>query len=47
MNAMQSDKKVKAGKIRFVVLKEIGDAFLSSSFDTDQVLKIWNSVGAK
>lgn len=47
MNAMQCDKKVKAGKIRFVMLKEIGCAFLSSNFNSDQVLKIWNSVGAK
>ena len=47
MNAMQSDKKVKAGKIRFVMIKEIGCAFLSSNFNSDQVLKIWNSVGAK
>ena len=47
MNAMKSDKKVKAGKIRFVVLKEIGEAFLSSRFTSDQILKVWNSVGAK
>ena len=47
MKAMQSDKKVLSGKIRFVILKKIGEAFLSSNFNVEQIEKVWNSVGAK
>lgn len=47
MKAMQSDKKVVAGSIRFVALKNIGDAFLSANFNSDHIQKIWSTVGAK
>ena len=46
MNAMQSDKKVSAGKIRFVTLKSLGDAFVTSDISTDDVVEVWKSVGA-
>lgn len=46
MNAMQSDKKVSAGKIRFVALKNIGNAFVTSDVSMNEVIKVWKSVGA-
>ncbi|MBT5716991.1 MAG: 3-dehydroquinate synthase, partial [Opitutae bacterium] len=47
MKAMQSDKKIVAGSIRFVALKNIGDAFLSSNFNSDHIQNVWSTVGAK
>ena len=46
INAMQSDKKVSAGKIRFVALKSIGNAFVTSDIAIEDVIKVWKSVGA-
>ena len=45
LNAMQSDKKVSAGKIRFVALSEIGNAFVTSEIAHEDVSKVWKSVG--
>ncbi len=46
MNAMQSDKKVSAGKIRFVALKKLGDAFVTSDITSVDIVEVWKSVGA-
>ena len=46
MNAMQSDKKVSAGKIRFVTLMSLGNAFVTSDISEADVVEVWKSVGA-
>ena len=46
MNAMQSDKKVSAGKIRFVTLLSLGNAFVTSDISEADVVEVWKSVGA-
>lgn len=38
--AMSYDKKVKADKIRFILLKEIGEAFITEDIDKKLVMKI-------
>ncbi len=45
IEAMRADKKVSSGNLRFVVLKEIGDAFVSADIDMDDVTEVWRSVG--
>jgi 3-dehydroquinate synthase len=40
MEAMQHDKKVRDEKIRFVLLKSIGDAFISDEVDPDLVREV-------
>ena len=47
LSAMQSDKKVSAGKLRFVALRGIGNAFVTSDISLEHVSKVWKSVGAK
>ena len=37
---MKLDKKVLGGKVRLILLKDIGQALITSDFDRDQVLKI-------
>ncbi|MBT8098265.1 MAG: 3-dehydroquinate synthase [Gammaproteobacteria bacterium] len=37
--AMGMDKKVQAGKIRFVLLHQLGDAYVSSEYDPDRLQK--------
>ena len=44
--AMHSDKKVDRGKLRFVIMEEVGDAFCTSEPTMDQVNQVWDSVGA-
>ncbi len=44
--AMTRDKKVKAGVIRFVVMKSIGQAATIESADAELVREIWRTVGA-
>lgn len=46
MKAMKSDKKVSSGKIRFVLLKAIGRAFVTSEVAMNDVIEVWKSVGA-
>ena len=46
LESMTGDKKVLAGKIRFVLMHEIGDAFLESEIPSEVVADIWRSVGA-
>lgn len=44
--AMQLDKKVKAGVIRFVIMKQIGKAETIESADMELVSEIWRRLGA-
>jgi len=45
-NAMYSDKKVASGKLRFVLMKRVGEAFVTSDVELEKVDKVWRSVGA-
>ena len=46
MEKMLSDKKVSRGKLRFVMMKEIGDAFVEEISDVRKIEEVWASVGA-
>ena len=46
MNSMGSDKKVLGGKIRFIVMREVGDSLVSDGVDMSLVKEVWRSVGA-
>ena len=46
INAMQADKKVSSGILRFVLLREIGEAFVTNEVGIEIVSKVWRSVGA-
>ena len=46
MDAMQHDKKVRAGKLRFVVLKRLGVAGTQSDIDSALVEAVWRELGA-
>ncbi len=46
MKAMTSDKKVVAGKLRFVLMREIGVSHVVSEVETTEVEQVWESVGA-
>jgi len=46
MKVMASDKKVVAGKLRFVLMQEIGSSQVVGEIDSGQVESVWNSVGA-
>ena len=47
MEAMQNDKKVKKGSIRFVLLKEVGSSFVEKSVDPGFVSEVLKSIGAR
>jgi 3-dehydroquinate synthase len=44
--AMQRDKKVRAGKLRFVVLKRLGEAATHGDVDVGLVAQVWRELGA-
>ncbi|HET7536005.1 MAG TPA: 3-dehydroquinate synthase [Candidatus Didemnitutus sp.] len=46
MTAMQRDKKVRAGKLRFVVLKRLGEAATQGDVDAALVEQVWRELGA-
>ncbi|MCC5024509.1 MAG: 3-dehydroquinate synthase [Candidatus Synoicihabitans palmerolidicus] len=46
MQAMASDKKVRAGGLRFVVLEAVGHAVTRDDVDLNLVEKVWLEVGA-
>jgi 3-dehydroquinate synthase len=46
MEAMQHDKKVRAGGLRFIVLNRLGDAATRSGVDPALVEQAWRAVGA-
>ena len=37
MSAMQGDKKVQAGQIRYVLLESLGQAFVSSGLNESEI----------
>ena len=43
---MRKDKKVRAGKLRFVVLLRIGEAVTEDEVDVNLVSTVWDEVGA-
>lgn len=47
MESMQHDKKVRAGKLRFVVLKRLGEAATQSGIEPALVEAVWRELGAK
>lgn len=47
MNAMASDKKVRAGRLRFVVMESVGQAVTRDDVESSVVREIWESVGAR
>ncbi len=44
MNAMHSDKKVDAGRLRFVLLRSIGEAYVDSDISETDAKEAWQSV---
>lgn len=46
MESMQHDKKVRAGRLRFVVLKRLGEAATQSEIDPSLVESVWRELGA-
>jgi 3-dehydroquinate synthase len=46
MGSMQNDKKVRAGRLRFVVLKRVGEAATQSDIEPALVEAIWRELGA-
>lgn len=40
-NAMQSDKKNKGGTVRFVLLRSVGDAYVSDGLSDDELRRAW------
>jgi len=46
MASMQHDKKVRAGRLRFVVLKRLGEAATQSDIDPALVEAVWRELGA-
>ena len=46
VSAMQSDKKVNHGKLRFVIMRDIGDAFQKEIEPVQLVERVLMSVGA-
>ena len=47
MEAMYSDKKVLAGRLRFVLMREIGDSHLQEGVERSEIEHVWKSVGAE
>jgi 3-dehydroquinate synthase len=46
MNAMQHDKKVRAGRLRFVVLERLGNAVTRDDVDPALIPGVWRDIGA-
>jgi 3-dehydroquinate synthase len=46
MAAMQHDKKVRSGRLRFVVLNRLGEAATQSDVDPALVAEVWHEMGA-
>jgi 3-dehydroquinate synthase len=45
LDAMSRDKKVKQKEIRFVLLRELGDAFITAEVDTDRLKELCEAGG--
>ena len=46
LTAMSSDKKVRAGRLRFIVMEAIGRAVTREEIDSEVVSAVWSEVGA-
>ena len=46
MASMQHDKKVRAGQLRFVVMRRLGEAATRSDIDPGLVEAVWRELGA-
>ena len=46
MAAMRRDKKSRSGKLRFVVMRALGDAITTENVDEGLVRELWNACGA-
>jgi len=46
MEAMQHDKKVRTGRLRFVILQRLGEAVTRSDVDPTLVENVWRELGA-
>ena len=46
IQSMYKDKKTLAGKLRFVVLQDIGDAITQENINEDYIIDVWSLVGA-
>ncbi len=44
MNAMQRDKKVEAGTLRLVLLRRLGEAYVTPAATLEQIREAWNHV---
>jgi len=42
---MQKDKKVRSGKLRFVVLESIGQAITKDNVPLEKVEAVWRTIG--
>jgi 3-dehydroquinate synthetase len=47
MEAMQNDKKVHKGEMRFVLMKEIGSSFVEKCVNPNLVSEVLKSIGAR
>ncbi|MEI6106134.1 MAG: 3-dehydroquinate synthase, partial [Opitutae bacterium] len=47
MASMQHDKKVRAGRLRFVVLRRLGEAATRSEIEPAAVEAVWRAIGAE
>lgn len=47
IEVMKSDKKVHRGNLRFVLMREIGEAYIEENVDLSKVYEVWKSVGAE
>ena len=47
LSIMMNDKKVLGGKLRFVLMKEIGRSMTVGDVENERVCEVWRSVGAK
>ncbi len=46
MEAMQHDKKVRTGQLRFIILNRLGEAVTRSGIDPALVESVWRDLGA-
>ena len=46
MAAMQTDKKVEAGRLRLVVLRRLGAAYLTAEAAPEAIVAAWHAIGA-
>ncbi len=46
MEAMQHDKKARAGRLRFVVMRRLGEAVPRSDIEPGLVETVWREIGA-